>query len=119
MLVQYVDDFVAAGDKEDLEWVMTEIQKEFKIDDRGDLNPGTILGIDVTRDCKAGTMDLSQKRYVQTVLERFNMVDAKSNKALGVEKLERFKKSLNIQKEPSRMDQKTSGDMDGNPQRGK
>jgi hypothetical protein len=80
MLVQYVDDFVAAGDKEDLEWVMTEIQKEFKIDDRGDLNPGTILGIDVTRDRKAGTMDLSQKRYVQTVLERFNMVDAKSNK---------------------------------------
>jgi len=40
-------------------------------------------------------------------------------KALGVEKLERFKKSLNIQKEPSRVDQKTSGDMDGNPQRRK
>ena len=40
-------------------------------------------------------------------------------KALGVEKLERFKKSLNIQKETSRMDQKTSGDMDGNPQRRK
>jgi len=80
MLVQYVDDFVAAGNKEDLEWVMTEIQKEFKIDDRGDLNPGTILGIDVTRDRKARTMDLSQKRYVQTVLERFNMVDAKPNK---------------------------------------
>lgn len=37
-----------------------------------------ILGIDIIRDRAAGTLFVSQKRYILKVLDRFDMLNAKS-----------------------------------------
>lgn len=77
MLILYVDDFIIAGSKEDVTSIMTAIKSEFTIDDRGDLDSGMTLGIQVKRDRALRTITITQQRYITDVLERFDMVSAK------------------------------------------
>jgi len=42
--------------------------------DLGEMNK--ILGIQVTRDCKAGTLKIAQSAYIDKILAHFNMADA-------------------------------------------
>jgi hypothetical protein len=53
-----------------------ELRKRFEISDLGELT--WLLGLKVERDRDARTVTLSQKAYVDTVLERFRLTDAKS-----------------------------------------
>jgi len=54
----------------------SQLRKFFEITDLGELN--WLLGLKVTRDRGARTLTLSQKAYVDTIVERFYMGDAKS-----------------------------------------
>ena len=91
-LLLYVDDMLIASSN------MLEIQKlkallngEFEMKDLGEARK--ILGMEIVRDRKAGTLYLSQKRYIEKVLERFGMKDAK---AVGTPLASHFKLSAKL-----------------------
>jgi hypothetical protein len=77
LLLQYVDDVVAAGEKGDVDEMIERIKGEFVIDDRGNMDEGMLLGMVVKRDRARRTICLSQSRYLRDVLERFKMTDVK------------------------------------------
>ena len=60
---------------EDIRSLKQQLSKEF---DMKDLGPAKkILGMQITRDKKRGLLQLSQTEYINRVLQRFNMGDAK------------------------------------------
>jgi hypothetical protein len=76
ILSMYVDDgLVAASDNAIYEEFLVEFRKVFQISDQGDLH--FYLGVKITRDRVKGTTTLSQEQYVDDLLKRFGMSDAK------------------------------------------
>ena len=77
ILLLYVDDMLIAGNDSKLIGKLKE--RLFKSFDMKDLGPAKqMLCMRITRDRKAKKLWLSQEKYVERVLERFNMKDAKS-----------------------------------------
>ena len=77
ILLLYVDDMLIAGN--DLKLIGKLKERLFKSFDMKDLGPAKqMLGMRITRDRKAKKLWLSQEKYVERVLERFNLKDAKS-----------------------------------------
>lgn len=71
-LALYVDDFfVFYNDKE----IVNILKDKFKIKDLGPVSYA--LGIQINRNREAGIIELSQKQYTLSVLERFGMVESK------------------------------------------
>ncbi|OMO51796.1 Reverse transcriptase, RNA-dependent DNA polymerase [Corchorus capsularis] len=77
ILLLYVDDMLIVGqDVELISKLKDDLSRSF---DMKDLGPAKqILGMDIIRDRKAGKLWLSQEKYVERILKRFNMQDAKS-----------------------------------------
>ncbi|CAH9062481.1 unnamed protein product [Cuscuta epithymum] len=75
-LLLYVDDMLIVGkDAVKINQLKKELSKSF---DMKDLGPAQqILGMQITRDRKNRKLWLSQEKYIERVLERFNMNDAK------------------------------------------
>ena len=76
MLLLYVDDMLIIGqDANMIRRLKVELSKSF---DMKDLGPAKqILGMKIVRDRKSKKVWLSQEKYVERVLEKFNMRDAK------------------------------------------
>ena len=75
-LLLYVDDMlIAAKDKSEIAKLKAQLSKEFEMKDLGAAKK--ILGIKIIRDRKSGKLYLSQKGYIEKVLHRFNMHNAK------------------------------------------
>ena len=75
-LVLYVDDILLIGNnKKMLSSVRTWLSSQFEMKDMGDA--GHILGIKVLRNRGKKMLCLSQESYIETVLRRFSMQDAK------------------------------------------
>jgi hypothetical protein len=76
ILLLYVDDMLVAGpDMTEIRNLKKQLSKEF---DMKDLGPAKkILGMQITRDKQKGTLQLSQTEYINRVLQRFNMDNAK------------------------------------------
>ena len=75
-LVLYVDDILLIGNnKKMLSSVRTWLSSQFEMKDMGDA--GHILGIKVLRNRGKKMLCLSQESYIDTVLRRFSMQDAK------------------------------------------
>jgi hypothetical protein len=76
VVVLYVDDMMIAGsNKEIADEFKQAIMKRFAVKDLGDLR--WILGMEVIRDRKRGTLEINQKIYVEKMLDRFGMADCK------------------------------------------
>uniref|UniRef100_A0A2N9HLW0 Integrase catalytic domain-containing protein n=1 Tax=Fagus sylvatica TaxID=28930 RepID=A0A2N9HLW0_FAGSY len=76
ILLLYVDDMLIVG--QDANMVGSLKNELFKSFDMKDLGPARqILGMQILRDRKAKKLWLSQEKYVERVLERFNMKHAK------------------------------------------
>jgi len=74
LLALYVDDLVAASPKaSELAWLHTEIQTHFKITDQGDLS--SVLNVSVSKS--TNSTSLGQPGYIQKILDRFQMLEAK------------------------------------------
>jgi hypothetical protein len=74
--VLYVDDkLIAAKSKKEMTTLKAQLSSEFEIKDLGAAKK--ILGMEITRDRKSGLLFLSQLDYINKVLHRFNMPDAK------------------------------------------
>ena len=77
ILVLYVDDMlIAAKDESEVAKLKTLLSSEFSMKDLG--HAKRILGMEITRDVRAGKLWLSQRKYAEKILERFSMDKAKS-----------------------------------------
>ena len=75
-LVLYVDDILlASNDKELLHETKKFLSKKFEMKDLGEAS--FVLGIQIHRDRSRGILGLSQKSYIEKVLQRFGMQDCK------------------------------------------
>lgn len=76
VIILYVDDLVVAGNSQAMiDRLKADISKRFPIKDLSKDNKLWILGMEVKRDWKAGTLELNQDVYRQQVLKRFGMED--------------------------------------------
>ena len=75
-LVLYVDDMLIAGvSKSLIEDLKQKLKGEF---DMKDLGPAKkILGMQLHRNRKAGTLFLSQEKYIIRVINKFRMANSK------------------------------------------
>jgi hypothetical protein len=76
ILLLYVDDMVSAGSKAMVEWFGKKLKDEFAVDDRGELGKAPLLGMEVSRNRKARTITLTQKRYTDKIVAQFGFEDA-------------------------------------------
>ncbi|CAI7809046.1 unnamed protein product, partial [Closterium sp. NIES-53] len=71
-ILVYVDDFIlVAKDSAEMTSVQAALSKALQMKDLGDLKH--YLGMEITRDCQARTISLSQEFYIDNVLKRFEM----------------------------------------------
>ncbi|TXG53838.1 hypothetical protein EZV62_019094 [Acer yangbiense] len=76
LLLLYVDDMlIACQDISRIQKLKTQLSKEFDMKDL--VAAQKILGMQIRRDKIAGKIWLSQAKYIQNILERFNMNEAK------------------------------------------
>eukprot|EP00047_Mylnosiga_fluctuans_P021649 m.107308 g.107308 ORF g.107308 m.107308 type:complete len:1346 (+) comp8977_c1_seq1:110-4147(+) len=74
LLPFHVDDFLVIGpDRQRVEAFIAALSQHFDLEDYGPASE--FLGIGIDRDWNAGTLTLSQQRYAEDVLERFQMTD--------------------------------------------
>ena len=75
-LVLYVDDMLLVGnDKEIIHDLKTQLSSKFDMKDLDAAN--YILGMEIKRDRAKRKLWLNQRKYVETILQRFNMQDSK------------------------------------------
>ncbi|KAH9699247.1 hypothetical protein KPL71_024272 [Citrus sinensis] len=73
-LLLYVDDMlIASKNRDEIERVKKQLASEFEMKDLGDAQ--RILGMEIRRDKKNGSVWLTQESYLKKVLERFGMDD--------------------------------------------
>ena len=76
ILLLYVDDMLIAGSNMvEINKLKKQLSMEFAMKDLGAAKQ--ILRMRIVRDRTVGTIELSQEGYIQKVLSRFNMQDAK------------------------------------------
>src|SRR5271169_3887344 len=70
----YVDDgLVCAEKQEEIDWVITELSKHYKLRNLG--TPTKFLGMDISRPDPRGPITISQSTYARKLLAKFNMQD--------------------------------------------
>ena len=75
-LVLYVDDMLLVGnDKEIIQDLKTQLSSKFDMKYLGVAK--YILGMEIKRDRAKRRLWLNQRKYVKTILQRFNMKDSK------------------------------------------
>ena len=73
----YMDDIHLIGpDKPYIETIKEELASHYRIKDLGPSS--NYLGLEITRDLESGTLTISQKKYIESVLEAHGMADSKS-----------------------------------------
>ena len=79
VLIHVDDALIVDADLDVVIGVKAAIGKRFKITDMGEIS--TFVGMEVQRDWASGTLDLTQRRYTEEILERFGV--ASSGKPIG------------------------------------
>ena len=76
ILAIHVDNMlIVSNSKSKLAKMKLNLTKYFKVKDLGEVK--FLLGIEVVRDRKSGSLDLSQRAYVDQLLKRLNLQDVK------------------------------------------
>jgi hypothetical protein len=76
IILAHVDDMLLAGRPLSfLEAVKADLRKSFELVDLGEAR--MFVGVEIERDRTAGTLKMSQRRYVDNILARFNMALSK------------------------------------------
>ena len=75
-IVLYVDDMLLIGNNKDvIKEVKSQLSSKFDMKDLGATN--FILGMEIRRDRANKMISLNQRKYVEMVLQRFNMQESK------------------------------------------
>jgi hypothetical protein len=78
-VVLYVDDMLLVGNNMDvIKEVKSQLSSKFDMKDLGVAN--FIMGMEIKRDHANKKLWLNQRKYVETILQRFNMQESKSVK---------------------------------------
>ncbi|KAJ0805682.1 putative RNA-directed DNA polymerase [Helianthus annuus] len=76
ILLLYVDDMLIVGsDMSEIKKLKKQISEEFEMKDFGAANQ--ILGMSIFRNKEDGSLTLPQEKYIENVLEKFSLNDAK------------------------------------------
>jgi len=76
LVLVYVDDLVlAAANVKDISWIKASLTKAFEMTDLGELT--TFLGLQVSRDRSKRLLSLYQEKYIDKILCRHGMQDAR------------------------------------------
>lgn len=76
IVIIYVDDLIILASKMSvLEWLKSKLAHEFEMSDLGELH--YCLGVEFKRNRARRTITMSQRKYIEEVLKRFNMDDCK------------------------------------------
>lgn len=76
LLLLYVDDIlIVCRDPQEIEKVKHLLAQEFEMSDLGPV--GSFLGMRIERDVKERTLWISQRQYLETLLQRFGMENCK------------------------------------------
>jgi hypothetical protein len=71
-VVLYVDDMLLVGNNMDvIKEVKSQLSSKFDMKDLNVVN--FILGMEIKRDCAKGKLWLNRRKYVEMILQRFNM----------------------------------------------
>ncbi|KAL8112467.1 hypothetical protein AgCh_019972 [Apium graveolens] len=77
ILLLYVDDMLIAGSNmREINMLKRQMSEEFEMEDMGAAKQ--ILGMSIIRDIAKGTLKLSQQKYVEKLLQKFSVQDAKT-----------------------------------------
>ena len=91
ILVLYVDDILlAANDKGMLRDVKEFLSKNFEMKDMGEAS--YVIGIEIFRNRSQGVLGLSQKAYINKVLERYRM-DKSTASSVPIQRGDSFSRS--------------------------
>jgi hypothetical protein len=75
IVILYVDDITILGNSiKKINTLKKSLSSRYEMTDLGEIQ--SYLGVNITRDCANRTMEINQKEYVQTIVERFGMRDA-------------------------------------------
>jgi len=73
----YVDDkLIFSKNVDTIKHLKLQLSEHFEITDLGEAR--WILGMEVVRNCQQGIISLSQRRYIETILDRFGLKDGRS-----------------------------------------
>jgi len=76
IVILYVDDLIILTNTlKKMDWLKAKLEKEYEMSDLGELH--YCLGVEFARDCANKTITMSQRKYIEGVLKRFNMEDCK------------------------------------------
>jgi transposase InsO family protein len=75
VIAVYVDDLIIAGAERDVLDSKSKLASRFKMTDMGEVQ--WLLGLEVQHDKERKLFKLSQRKYIESVLERFGMADSK------------------------------------------
>jgi hypothetical protein len=76
IVIIYVDDLIIlASNGNILKWLKSRLENEFEMSDLGELH--YCLGVEFERDRANHTITMSQSKYIEEVLKRFNMEECK------------------------------------------
>ncbi|CAK9820302.1 Retrovirus-related Pol polyprotein from transposon TNT 1-94 [Anthophora plagiata] len=110
ILIIYVDDLILASKNiKVLEEIKLNLMSAFKMVDLGQIS--NILGINIKRDGPTGKIRLTQKKYIEDLIRRFNMEDAKTAPTP-------IEPNMKIIKETSPMSEEEKSEMKCRPYRG-
>jgi hypothetical protein len=74
----YVDDMLLIGNNVDtIKELKKKLSSKLDMKDHGATN--LILGVEIKRDKAARKIELNQRKYIETVLKRFNMQDLQTD----------------------------------------
>jgi len=77
-LLLYVDDMlIASNSMRKLNEIKIRLSKEFEMTDLG--TPKTFLGLEIKRDRNNKILEITQKQFMNKILEKFNMNDCKQH----------------------------------------
>ena len=76
LVLIYVDDLVlAVADAKEIRWIKSALTTAFEMTDLGEL--AIFLGLEIQRDRSRRILTLGQQRYINRILERHGMLDAR------------------------------------------
>jgi len=76
IVLVYVDDLVlGAAHLEDIRWIKAALSKAFEMTDLDELK--VFLGLEITRDRSQRQLTIHQQRYIDRILDRYGMNDAR------------------------------------------
>ena len=82
IITLYVDDLLVIGiNVRVIETIKKKLKDNFQMSDLGDVS--LVLGMQVTRDRKKGTLTISQEDYTKSILARFGMENCRPSSIPG------------------------------------